>query len=66
MESKENHEEGGCIEEHMKHWDCCGKGHKKEFKMAILKKKEKMLEAKLEFIREIRAIMEKEPPETKE
>lgn len=35
------------------------KEQKKEFKMAFLKKKEKMLEAKLEFIREINALIKK-------
>jgi len=63
MEDKENREESefmeGHTEGHMKEWGCCGKGMKKEFKMAFLKKKEKMLEAKLEFVREIRKLMEK-------
>ena len=42
--------------------DCCGgmhKGHMKEFKMAMLNKKEKILEAKLEFVREVRKMVEK-------
>ncbi|HLM84211.1 MAG TPA: hypothetical protein VK254_03305 [Candidatus Bathyarchaeia archaeon] len=46
---------------------CMGMGHmhqwpkqmKKEFMMAMLKKKEKMLEAKLEFVREMRRLSEK-------
>lgn len=38
---------------------------KKEFKMAMLKKKEKMLEAKLEFVREIIGMIKKST-ETKE
>jgi len=71
MEDKENFEEGEFMEEHMKEhmkesmkeWCGCGKEIKKEFKMALLRKKEKMLEAKLEFIREIRKIMEKMAPE---
>ncbi len=37
---------------------CCKK-HKKEFKLAMLEKKEKMLQAKLEFIRKIKEIVEK-------
>lgn len=41
---------------HMHHWP---KKMKKEFMMAMLKKKEKMLEAKLEFIREMRRLAEK-------
>jgi hypothetical protein len=38
----------------------------KEFKLAHLKKKEKMIEAKLEFIREIRKLIEKSSSEAKE
>ena len=58
--------EGDEMEEKMGHMGCCGKGMKKEFKMAMLRKKEKMLEAKLEFIREIKAIMEKSKDEKEE
>lgn len=47
----------------MHHWP---KKMKKEFMMAILKKKEKMLEAKLEFIREMRRLAEKPEMEMKE
>jgi hypothetical protein len=64
MFDKDKHEEE--MEEHMGHMGCCGGEHKKDFKMAYLKKKEKMLEAKLEFIREIRRILEKEMSESKE
>lgn len=35
------------------------KEFKKEFKMALLKKKEKILEAKLDFIREINSLLKK-------
>lgn len=50
---------------------CMGwpKKFKKEFMMAKMKKKEKILEAKLEFIREMRRLAEKkemEGPETEE
>ena len=49
---------------HMMGMGCC-KGmsmeSKKAFKMALLKKKEKILEAKLEFLREMRMMMEKMP-----
>jgi hypothetical protein len=41
---------------------CCGKWpkkFKKEFMMAKMKKKEKILEAKLEFLREMRRLAEK-------
>jgi len=65
MQNEENYGEEmemcGCSHEMC----MCGyKGeYKKEFKMAYLKKKEKMLEAKLEFIREMKEIMEKMPKE---
>jgi hypothetical protein len=70
MNNKEYHEEDsemeggamGCMG-HMHHWP---KKMKREFKMALLKKKEKMLEAKLEFIQKIRSMMEKMPDEPKE
>jgi hypothetical protein len=47
---------------HKRMGDCCGgmhKGHMKEFKLAMLNKKEKILEAKLEFVREMRKMVEK-------
>lgn len=47
----------GCMG-HMHHWP---KQMKKEFKMAILRKKEKMLEAKLAFVREMKDMIEKMP-----
>jgi hypothetical protein len=39
---------------------CCGKKNKKEFKLAMLEKKEKMVEAKLEFIRKMKELVKKE------
>ncbi len=55
---------------------CCGEGGgpmmwmrklpkkmKKEFKLSMLRKKEKMLEAKLTFIREMKDMVEKWQPE---
>jgi hypothetical protein len=59
---RENGEETG------RHWghmgmmgmECCGKKHKKEFKLAMLEKKEKMIEAKLEFIRKMKELVKKE------
>jgi hypothetical protein len=62
------HDGCGCMsmEDHMGEGCHCGEGSKKEFKMAMLKKKEKMLEAKLEFIREIRGILEKSNMESEE
>ena len=51
-EGMREHTEMGC----MLKWP---KKFKKEFMMAKLKKKEKMLEAKLEFIREMRRLAEK-------
>jgi len=57
-------------EKHQGMDDCCtGMGHKgfkKEFKMAMLNKKEKILEAKLEFIREMRKLIEKASQESSE
>jgi hypothetical protein len=54
---------------HMMGMGCC-KGmsmeSKKAFKLALLKKKEKILEAKLEFLREMRMMMEKMPMDKKE
>jgi hypothetical protein len=47
----------------MHHWP---KKMKKEFMMAMLKKKEKMLEAKLEFVREMRRLAEMPEMEMKE
>lgn len=40
----------------MHHWP---KKMKKDFMMAMLRKKEKMLEAKLEFVKEMRQLTEK-------
>ena len=44
------------------HCHMCGP-MKKEFKMAMLEKKEKILKAKLEFIGKIRGMLEKMPEE---
>ncbi|MDD5489460.1 MAG: hypothetical protein PHP25_02165 [Candidatus Moranbacteria bacterium] len=68
MMNKEYQEEGGemgggwmsCCSEHTHHWP---KKMKKDFKMALLRKKEKMLEAKLAFVREMKDLFEKMPPE---
>jgi hypothetical protein len=46
----------------MHHWP---KKMKKEFMMALLRKKEKMLEAKLEFVREMRRLAENPEMEMK-
>jgi len=60
----ENCEEGG-------HEECgCGGHHmhgpmKKEFKLAKLEKKEKMLKAELEFIGQIKEMIKKMPEEKK-
>ena len=53
------HEQCACQGGDMFDMSAWPKEMKKEFKMAVLKKKEKMLEAKLEFIREIMAMMKK-------
>ncbi|MFA5926027.1 MAG: hypothetical protein WC831_03765 [Parcubacteria group bacterium] len=51
---------------------CMGHGHqwpkkmKKDFMGAMLRKKEKMLEAKLSFIREMKDMIDKMPEEMKE
>ena len=45
----------GCGEHHMH-----GPMHK-EFKLAKLEKKEKMLQAKIDFVRKIKGIIEKSP-----
>lgn len=70
MYNKEYQEEGGEMGEgwmgcmgHMHHWP---KKMKREFKMAMLRKKEKMLEAKLAFVREMKDMIEKMPEEMKE
>lgn len=64
----------GHDEKHNEHGgDCCmgmwhhggAKGFKKEFKMAFLNKKEKVLEAKLEFVRELKKLVEKMGSEEK-
>ena len=55
---EENHEDkGGCE-------DCecsCGGSMKKEFKLAMIEKKEKMLKAELEFIGQLKEIIKKMP-----
>ena len=58
MMHDENCEEGG--------GECCGHGHMhgsmgKEFKLAMLEKKEKMLKAKLEFIEKMKELIKKMP-----
>lgn len=59
----ENYEEGGhegCCEEHHMH------GYMgKEFKLAMLEKKEKMIQAKLEFINKMKEMIKKMPDEKK-
>lgn len=64
MHGYEHDEEGGGEECgcHHGHGMCHGKQHK-EFKLAMLEKKEKMLQAKLDFIRKIRGIVEKSSDE---
>jgi hypothetical protein len=57
----ENYEEEG-------HEECCGHMHmggamKKEFKLAMLEKKEKMIQAKLEFIGKMKEFIKKMPEE---
>jgi hypothetical protein len=55
---------GGCMSHmHMHHWPM---KMKKEFMAAMLRKKEKMLEAKLAFVREMKDLTEKMPDEMKE
>jgi len=56
------HEEGCGMAQGMCHChEHCSAEMQKEFKLAMLKKKEKMLEAKLEFIREMKSLVEKMP-----
>ena len=56
------HEEGeGCCGEHHMH----GGPMRKEFKLAKLEKKEKMLKAELEFIGQIKEMIKKMPEEKK-
>jgi hypothetical protein len=52
--------EGGEGEEHG-HCHCMGGPMKKEFKLAKLEKKEKMLKAELEFIGKLKEIVAKMP-----
>ncbi len=54
--------DGECMG-HMHHWPM---KMKKEFKMAILRKKEKVYEAKLAFIREMKDMVEKMGDESME
>ena len=54
---EDNEDEGDSTHCHM-----CGP-MKKEFKMAMLDKKEKILKAKLEFIAKMRGMLEKMPDE---
>ncbi len=67
---KEYNKEGGeeCCEEGPMMWmHHMPKKMKKEFKLAMLRKKEKMLEAKLAFVREMKDAVEKwQPDEEKE
>ena len=62
--------QGGNCEENGANEECCG-GHqmhgpmKKEFKLAKLEKKEKMLKAELEFIGQIKEMIKKTPEEKK-
>ena len=66
MMEKEHDEKSCCMGD-----SCCigflAKEFKKEFRMAALRKKEKILEAKLEFVREMITLMKKSSSEpTKE
>jgi len=56
MHDEEHEEEGGCDHEHCMHGPM-----KKEFKLAMLEKKEKMLHAKLDFIAKMKEIVSKMP-----
>jgi len=56
----------GCHGEGMFDFSAWPKETKKEFKMALLRRREKILEAKLEFVREINLLMKKSPSESKE
>lgn len=47
-------------------WEHWPKEFQRDFKVAKLKKKEKMLEAKLEFVREMAKLVQKISPETGE
>lgn len=49
------------------HWSCgiCSKEFEKEFKIAMLNKKEKILEAKLEFVREMKDLIKKSREESR-
>jgi hypothetical protein len=67
MFEKEHDEKGEGMENHCD----CGMGlwakeFGKEFKIAYMKKKERILEAKLEFIREINRLIEKSSSKPKE
>lgn len=52
-------------EGHMDHWHHMGGPMKKEFKLAMLEKKEKILKAKLEFVVKMKALVAKMPTEKK-
>ncbi len=53
----EEHEDGGCED----HSHCMHGPMKKEFKQAMLDKKEKILKAELEFVGAMKAIVAKMP-----
>lgn len=56
------HGDEGEAEECHGHGGCCHSGAQhKEFKLAMLEKKEKMLQAKIDFVRKIKGIIEKSP-----
>ena len=57
---EEGHSDGGC--------DCDWHAHGmmgKEFKLAMLEKKEKMIQAKLEFIGKMKELIKKMPEENR-
>jgi hypothetical protein len=50
---------------HMMH-ACMSGPHKKEFKLAMLEKKQRILEAKLDFIKKMKEMVEKSPDKDEE
>lgn len=65
MFEKEQNMEDDCMENPCE-MDIWAKELGRDFKIAVLKKKERILEAKLEFIREINRLIEKSSPKAEE
>lgn len=61
---KDHEDEDGEMSEHS-HWHHMAGPMKKEFKLAMLEKKEKILQAKLDFLGKIKELIKKAPESKK-